>query len=125
MPETYQKYIEAIDWYVEHIKNDRAPDLKYAAAVITLRYRNWPDARQRLGADHRAVLRDEVRRRLQGLRRHPSDVLHRLQREDEEAKDCALGKLLARRRAVRRVGRAARRRRRSPTWTASRRSSRR
>ncbi len=57
MPDIYKKYLDAIDWYVEHIKNDRVPDLKYAAAVIALRYRDWPDARERLGADHRAVLR--------------------------------------------------------------------
>ena len=61
MPDIYQKYVDAIDWYVEHIKNDRVPDLKYAAAVIALRYRDWPDARQRLGADRRAVLRHQVR----------------------------------------------------------------
>ena len=48
MPDIYKKYLEAIDWYVDHIKNDRIPDLKYAAAVITLRYRDWPTARQRL-----------------------------------------------------------------------------
>src|SRR4030095_15860499 len=50
MPASYKRYMEAIDWYVEHIKNDRISDLKYAAAVITLRYRDWPVARQRLSA---------------------------------------------------------------------------
>ena len=49
MPDVYRKYADAIDWYVEHIKNDRTSELKYAAAVIALRYREWPNARQRLG----------------------------------------------------------------------------
>ena len=42
--------LSAIDWYVANVKNDRVPDLKYAAAVIVLRYRDWPGARERLGA---------------------------------------------------------------------------
>src|SRR5665213_3327630 len=50
MPEIYKKYLDAIDWYVTNVKNDRVPELKYAAAVIVLRYRDWPAARERLGA---------------------------------------------------------------------------
>ena len=49
MPDIYLKYTDAIDWYVDYIKNERTPDLKYAAAVIALRYHNWPEARRRLG----------------------------------------------------------------------------
>ena len=38
MPDIYKKYLDAIDWYVANVKNDRVSDLKYAAAVIALRY---------------------------------------------------------------------------------------
>ena len=103
MPDIYKKYLEAIDWYVEHIKNDRISDLKYAAAVITLRYRDWPTARQRLSADRRPVLRHQVRRRLQGLRRDPADLLHRLPGPGRGAEGLRARPAADRRRAVRRV----------------------
>jgi tetratricopeptide (TPR) repeat protein len=94
MPEIYRKYVDAIDWYVEHIKNDRASDLKYAAAVIALRYREWPDARQRLTqiAEVYCASKPEV-----GFKAYDA-ILQTyfidFGVEDEEAKDCALGKLL-------------------------------
>jgi hypothetical protein len=95
MPDVYRKYLDAIDWYVEHIKNDRVPDLKYAAAVVSLRYREWTAARQRLA---------RITEQYCGT---PSEVGFKsydaiLQTyfidygvEDEEQKDCALGKLLS------------------------------
>jgi TolA-binding protein len=95
MPDVYRKYVEAIDWYVEHIKNDRTSDLKYAAAVIGLRYREWPDARKRLGeiADLYCASKPEV-----GFKAYDA-ILQTyfidFGVEDEEAKDCALGKLLS------------------------------
>jgi cellulose synthase operon protein C len=94
MPEIYHQYVDAIDWYVEHIKNDRGPDLKYAAAVIALRYHEWPQARQRLGkiAEDYCATKPEV-----GFKAYDA-ILQTyfidFGVEDEEAKDCALGKLL-------------------------------
>jgi tetratricopeptide (TPR) repeat protein len=94
MPDVYRKYVDAIDWYVEHIKADRVPDLKYAAAVITLRYRDWPGARQRLGAlsEQYCATKPEVGFKAYDaiLQTYFIDFLV----EDEEAKDCALGQLL-------------------------------
>jgi tetratricopeptide (TPR) repeat protein len=95
MPDIYRKYVDAIDWYVEHIKNDRASELKYAAAVIALRYREWPNARQRLNqiAEVYCASKPEV-----GFKAYDA-ILQTyfidFGVEDEEAKDCALGKLLS------------------------------
>ena len=94
MPDIYKRYLEAIDWYVEHIKNDRIPDLKYAAAVITLRYRDWPVARQRLGqiAEQYCGGKSDVGFKAYDaiLQTYFIDYLV----TDEEQKDCALGQLL-------------------------------
>jgi len=94
MPEVYQKYIDAIDWYTQNIKNDKVSDLKYAAAVVTLRYHNWPEARRRLGqiTEETCAVKPEV-----GFKAY--DALLQtyfidFNIEDEEQKDCALGKLL-------------------------------
>jgi cellulose synthase operon protein C len=94
MPDVYKRYVDSIDWYVEHIKNDRAPDLKYAAAVIFLRYRDWPEARKRLGditvqycggkSDVGFKAYDAI------LQTYFIDFAI----PEEEAKDCALGALL-------------------------------
>ena len=48
MPEIYGKYIGALEWYIQNIRDEKAPDLEYAIAVMHLRYRNWPEARGRL-----------------------------------------------------------------------------
>ena len=48
MPDVYQKYLGAIDWYAANINDEKIPDLRYAAAVLLLRYRDWPQARARL-----------------------------------------------------------------------------
>jgi tetratricopeptide (TPR) repeat protein len=94
MPDVYKKYMDAIDWYVEHIKNDRIPELKYAAAVITLRYRDWPTARQRLSqiSEQYCGTKSDVGFKAYDaiLQTYFIDYLV----EDEEQKDCALGKLL-------------------------------
>jgi tetratricopeptide (TPR) repeat protein len=95
MPDIYKKYVESIDWYVDHIKNDRVPDLKYAAAVITLRYRDWPGARERLGkvAEVYCGTKSDV-----GFKAYDA-ILQTyfidFNVPDEEQKDCALGKLLS------------------------------
>jgi tetratricopeptide (TPR) repeat protein len=95
MPDIYRNYLDAIDWYVGHINNDRITDLKYAAAVITLRYRDWPTARQRLfqiteqycggKSDVGFKAYDAI------LQTYFIDYLV----QDEEQKDCALGQLLS------------------------------
>ncbi len=94
MPDIYKKYVETIDWYVEHIKNERAPDLKYAAAVITLRYRDWPEARARLlkVTQQYCGTKSDV-----GFKSYDA-ILQTyfidFNIADEEPKDCALGQLL-------------------------------
>jgi TolA-binding protein len=94
MPDIYKKYLDAIDWYVTNVKNDRVPELKYAAAVIVLRYRDWPAARERLGAitTQYCGTKSDV-----GFKSYDA-ILQTyfidFNVEDEEQKDCALGKLL-------------------------------
>ena len=94
MPDIYKKYMDAIDWYVEHIKNDRIPDLKYAAAVITLRYRDWPTARQRLSqiAEQYCGGKSDVGFKAYDAILQTYFIDYMVQ--DEEQKDCALGQLL-------------------------------
>ncbi len=94
MPEIYQKYTDAIDWYVEYIKNDRVPDLKYAAAVIYLRYHNWPVARQRLQAITVEYCGSKADVGFKAYDAILQTYFIDYGIEDEEAKDCALGKLL-------------------------------
>ncbi len=94
MPETYKKYVEAIDWYVEHIKNDRAPELKYAAAVISLRYRNWEDARARLGQITQLYCGTKSDVGFKAYDAILQTYFIDFKVQDEEAKDCALGNLL-------------------------------
>ena len=63
-----------------NIKDDRVPDLRYAAAVIAAALSRLGRGARPAGAGHRAVLRHQAGDRLQGLRRPPADLLHRLQR---------------------------------------------
>jgi tetratricopeptide (TPR) repeat protein len=94
MPEIYKSYLDAIDWYVTNIHNDRAPDLRYAAAVIVLRYRDWPVARERLGAitkDYCGTKSDVGFKAYDAiLQTYFIDY----NVDDEQQKDCALGALL-------------------------------
>lgn len=94
MPEVYRKYVDAIDWYVEHIKNDRTSDLKYAAAVIALRYREWPDARKRLTEISELYCASKPEMGFKAYDAILQTYFIDFNLEDEEAKDCALGKLL-------------------------------
>jgi tetratricopeptide (TPR) repeat protein len=93
-PDIYQKYVDAIDWYVQHIQNDRISDLKYAAAVIALRYHDWPNARQRLTeiTDTYCASKPEVGFKAYDAILQTYFIDYGV--EDEEQKDCALGKLL-------------------------------
>ena len=95
MPDIYLKYTDAIDWYVQNIKNDRVPDLKYAAAVISLRYHNWPEARKRLAAvtEEYCGTKPEIGFKAYDAILQTYFIDYTI--EDEEAKDCALGKLLS------------------------------
>jgi len=94
MPDIYLKYTDAIDWYVQNIKNDRIPDLRYAAAVIQLRYHNWPEARKRLGAitDDYCGSKPDIGFKAYDAILQTYFIDYTI--EDEEAKDCALGQLL-------------------------------
>jgi cellulose synthase operon protein C len=94
MPEIYKKYLEAIDWYVGNVKNDRVPDLKYAAAVIVLRYKDWPAARERLGAITQQYCGTKHDVGFKAYDAILQTYFIDFNVEDEEAKDCALGKLL-------------------------------
>jgi cellulose synthase operon protein C len=94
MPEIYQKYTGAIDWYVQYIKNDRVSDLKYAAAVINLRYHNWPEARKRLTTITEEYCGTKVDVGFKAYDAILQTYFIDYSVEDEEAKDCALGRLL-------------------------------
>lgn len=94
MPEVYKKYVEAIDWYVANIKNDRVPQLKYAAAVITLRYREWPNARERLTAITQQYCGTSSDVGFKAYDAILQTYFIDYSVEDEEQKDCALGALL-------------------------------
>jgi len=94
MHEMYKKYIEALDWYVANLPDDRVPDLRYATAVILLKHRQWPEARARLGemSDAYCASKPEV-----GFKAYDAVLTTYFidySVEDEEAKDCALGRLL-------------------------------
>ena len=94
MPEIYKKYLDAIDWYVANVKNDRVPDLKYAAAVIVLRYRDWPAARERLSAITEKYCGTKADVGFKAYDAILQTYFIDYNVEDEEQKDCALGKLL-------------------------------
>ncbi|HEX3902575.1 MAG TPA: tetratricopeptide repeat protein [Polyangia bacterium] len=95
MPAIYKKYLDAIDWYVTNVKNDRVPDLKYAAAVIVLRYRDWTAARERLGAITQQYCGTKADVGFKAYDAILQTYFIDYNVEDEEQKDCALGKLLS------------------------------
>jgi TolA-binding protein len=94
MPEIYVKYTAAIDWYVDYIKNERTADLKYAAAVIALRYHNWPEARRRLGEITELYCGPQPDIGFKAYDAILQTYFIDYSVQDEEQKDCALGKLL-------------------------------
>ena len=77
-----------------NVKNDRVPDLKYAAAVIVLRYRDWPGARERLGAITEKYCGTKADVGFKAYDAILQTYFIDYNVEDEEQKDCALGKLL-------------------------------
>ena len=62
MPEIYQKYLGALDWYIQHVNDEKIPDLRYMSAVLAAalpQLARCPDA---AGTDHRHLLRRPSRR---------------------------------------------------------------
>ncbi len=94
MPDIYVKYTAAIDWYVDYIKNERTSELKYAAAVIYLRYHNWPEARRRLGEITQLYCGPNPEIGFKAYDAILQTYFIDYSVQDEEQKDCALGKLL-------------------------------
>ena len=94
MPDVYQKYMGALDWYVNNIKDEKIADLRYAAAVMMLRYRNWPEARGRLGqiTDAYCTTKPEMGFKAYDALLKTYFIDYNVQ--DDEQKDCALGRLL-------------------------------
>lgn len=94
MHDLYKTYMQALDWYVANLPDDRVPDLRYASAVILLQHRAWPEARARLAeiSDAYCATKPEI-----GFKAYDAILTTYFidfNVEDEEAKDCALGRLL-------------------------------
>jgi tetratricopeptide (TPR) repeat protein len=94
MHEMYKSYMQAIDWYVANLPDERVPDLRYAGAVLLLKHRQWPEARTRLSeiSDAYCASKPEI-----GFKAYDAILTTYFidfSVEDEEAKDCALGRLL-------------------------------
>jgi len=94
MHDLYKKYMAALDWYVANLPDDRTPDLRYASAVLMLKHRQWPEARARLGiiADAYCASKPEVGFKAYDALLTTYFIDYNI--DDEEAKDCALGRLL-------------------------------
>jgi tetratricopeptide (TPR) repeat protein len=94
MHEVYRNYMQALDWYVANLPDERVPDLRYASAVILLKHRDWPEARTRLAelSDDYCAKNPEI-----GFKAYDAILTTYFidfSIDDEEAKDCALGRLL-------------------------------
>jgi cellulose synthase operon protein C len=94
MPEVYQKYIGALDWYIQHINDEKIPDLRYASAVLLLRYRNWPEARARLAQITEAYCGTKPEVGFKAYDALLKTYFIDYNVPDEEQQDCALGRLL-------------------------------
>lgn len=94
MPELYQKYVAALDWYVANIRDDRVGDMQYASAFVMLRYRNWPDARARLKQLTGPFCTSKPTVGFQAYDAILKTYFIDYSIDDEEQKDCALGRLL-------------------------------
>ncbi|HEY0713089.1 MAG TPA: tetratricopeptide repeat protein [Polyangia bacterium] len=94
LPDIYQKYQAALDWYVNNVKDERVPEMRYAAATLNLRFKQWPEARQRLDqvADTYCATQPEVGFKAYGALIGTYFIDAKIQ--DEEQYDCALGRLL-------------------------------
>jgi hypothetical protein len=94
MPEVYRKYVEALDWYVGNIKDEKTPDMRYAAAVTMLKYHDWAQARGRLGGITEAYCASKPDIGFKAYDALLATYFIDYGVEDKEQKDCALGRLL-------------------------------
>jgi tetratricopeptide (TPR) repeat protein len=95
MPEVYKKYVDALDWYVANINDDKVADLRYAAAVMLLKYHNWPQARARLTQVTDSYCQNKPEIGFKAYDALLATYFIDYNIEDEELKDCALGRLLS------------------------------
>jgi tetratricopeptide (TPR) repeat protein len=94
MHEMYTQYMAALDWYVANLPDERVPDLRYASAVIMLKHRMWPEARARLTEISDAYCSSKPEVGFKAYDAILTTYFIDFNIEDEEAKDCALGRLL-------------------------------
>jgi len=95
MHDLYKKYMDALDWYVANLPDERVPDLRYASAVLMLKHRMWPEARARLFEIADAYCADKPEIGFKAYDAVLTTYFIDFNIEDEEAKDCALGRLLS------------------------------
>jgi tetratricopeptide (TPR) repeat protein len=95
MPEVQQNYVAAIDWYTANLQTDKVDELKYAAAVTMLRYRNWPEARARLSETAKQFCGTQSELGFKAYDAILKTYFIDYSVEDPKQKDCALGRLLA------------------------------
>ncbi len=94
IPEVYKKYVDALDWYVNNIKDDKTADLRYAAAVVLLKYHDWAQARGRLSELTVAYCATKPEIGFKSYDALMQTYFIDYSIIDEEQKDCALGRLL-------------------------------
>jgi cellulose synthase operon protein C len=94
MHDLYKGYMQALDWYVANLPDDRVPDLRYAAAVILLKHRAWPEARTRLAEISDTYCGSKADIGFKAYDAVLTTYFIDYSIDDEEAKDCALGRLL-------------------------------
>jgi tetratricopeptide (TPR) repeat protein len=94
VPEIYRKYVQALDWYTGNIKDERAPEMRYAAAVTLLKYHDWSQARGRLGQITEAYCGTKPEIGFRAYDALLATYFIDFNVEDKEQKDCALGRLL-------------------------------
>ena len=92
--DVYLRYLKAIDWYTGKIVSDQVPAFRYAAAVLLLRHRFWPEARARLSQITDLYCGTNPEIGFQAYDAILATYLIDFQIEDEKEKDCALGRLL-------------------------------
>lgn len=93
MADVVQRYLAALDWYVANLQTDKVDELRYAAAVLTLRHRNWPEARGRLSE----IAKQFCGKSDMGFKAYDAILKTYFidyNVENPKEKDCALGRLL-------------------------------
>lgn len=95
MHDMYTKYMDALDWYATNLPDERTPDLRYAAAVLLLKHRMWPEARGRLTQITDAYCESKPEVGFKAYDAILTSYFIDFSIDDEEAKDCALGRLIS------------------------------